>query len=216
MTIHTSRYDDPNLFPLRNIECCRRNRLVYARTLKCGSEFFWNNLVVEQGWQPIKWENIDWHHDHVFSYVMDPIKRRHKGIAEWLVINHMRDHFFSDQHFRTVINACPSLDQHSASLASIYADRFDHIDWIPMFEDHSIAIGITDIMFQRHELAAVTWLSGRNHIDYVHSGRTYMEDLYQEIKSMWDASFVSESHHYYFQRDFDLWRRACIKYNQPW
>lgn len=217
MTYDLRMWDQQGLRSSRNITCLRRSRLVYARTLKCGSEFFWRNFR-DVGWQEIAWQDINWENNHVFSFIMDPIQRRHKGMAEWVIYNDFREQVMQDPAFQRMINSAPSLDEHSACLRDLYGARMVDIDWLPMTEDHAVAIGLADQLLARAGHAPIQWKTSGEHpdygyTDYVHSSQEYMEDLYQMIKHLWDSNAVQDSNHYYFEQDILAWRRACLKYN---
>lgn len=208
MTYDRRLYTQNSYLQDRSIECCRNGRLVYVRTLKCASEFFWRNFTETMHWQTVPWHSIDWHNDTVFSYVMDPILRRHKGLAEWLVITHCQQQFMQDMVLQKIISHTPFLDAHSASLATIYGERMMHIEWLPITADHDVAITITNQLLQRHAHPAVAWNPA-----FVHQTDCYMKDIFERIKTLWDTSYPDENLIHYFAADVQAWELACQRYN---
>jgi len=110
---------------------CRYGRLVYVRTLKCASSFYYGNLTMNYGWTPMAYRNIDWEHDHVFSHVMDPVTRNLKGKLEHLLITGQENLLSSAKFLMFVRDIC-FFDEHSISYQDVYGDRRGEIDWIPL------------------------------------------------------------------------------------
>lgn len=225
MTYDRRMFDEQGYRSSRNIRCLQWQHLVYVRTLKCASEFFWSNLQhvgwQEIAWADIKWEYNQWQHNHVFSFIMDPIKRRHKGMAEWVIHNGCQHELLTDAKFQLLINAAPSLDEHSASLEDLYGDRMDYIEWLPVTKDHAVAIRSAEQLLATHNHPPITWIQQANlsdgtYVDYVHETKDYMENLYQTIKNLWDTNHVGDSNHYYFKKDVQTWRQVCSRYNIAW
>jgi len=187
----------------RHIECARWQNLVYARTLKSGSEFFYKNFVHTAGWQPMRWQDIDWQIDHVFSYIMDPIQRRHKGIAEYLFINDAL-HLLEDPAFGRIISQAPFLDEHSASMRTVYGDRVDDIHWIPMNQtDHEQAQRLTDQLLWAYDHPAMQW-----NRDYVHTTENYMGPAYRALRALWEKDSWIGITRFYLQEDIERYLRA--------
>lgn len=195
------RYGEFN--PDRNVECARWQNLVYVRTLKAGSEFFYKNFVITAAWKPMHWQDINWQSDHVFSYIMDPIQRRHKGIAEYLFINDAL-HLLDDPAFGRVIAQAPFLDEHSASVRTLYGDRVHDIHWIPMSQtDHARAQHLTDQLLQAHGHPAIAW-----NPEYVHTTENYMGSAYRTLRALWEQDPWVGITRFYFQEDIELHLRA--------
>lgn len=121
-----------------NVMCCRYGDLVYARNLKCASSYFYGNLTVNYGWTPISYEDIDWQRDHVFSHIMDPVRRNLKGKLEYLKMTNLAS-LLLDPAFLTFMRDICFFDEHSISYHDTFVDRCDLIDWIPLGEPPSMA-----------------------------------------------------------------------------
>jgi hypothetical protein len=178
------------------IECARHDNLVYCRTLKCGSEFFYRNFVQTAHWSPMLYEDIDWDQDVVFSYIMDPIKRRHKGLGEYIVANNLQAKLFHDPEFRKILTHIPYLDEHSASLHCLYKNVVDKIHWIYLDDDHNVGIDQTEKFLQKHGHPIIPW-----NTEYVHTTENYLSDIYQEIKSLWESCDLPWYVDAYFDQD---------------
>ena len=206
----THRFFDKhkNIKQERHIECCRWKNLVYARTLKCASEFFYKNFTLTAGWQPITYNDIDWQNNYVFSYIMDPIDRRHKGIAEFLIQTNTQ-HLLNIDDFGKIIKQVTCLDEHSASLHNIYGNRISQIKWLPIVNNHQIAIDATESLLSEHQHPQIAW---NKHFE--HTTKNYMDSTYLKVKELWlqDLS-VSDYVRFYFEPDILLFREVLKKYN---
>ena len=105
--------------------------LTYVRTLKCASTFFWETFK-KIGWWEIKFNDIEWKNQRVFSHILDPDQRRHKGVAEYIDMNDAYDLFYHNETFRKFVAHTPALDQHSVSYHDQYGNYCNQIDWIPL------------------------------------------------------------------------------------
>lgn len=208
MTYYREFFDSQGqLKQTRNIECARWGNLVYARTLKAGSEFFYRNFTQTAGWEPQRWADIDWDRDHVFSYVMDPIRRRHKGISEVLIQTQATDLLFNNPAFASVIAQVPCLDDHSASLHNIYGDRINSIEWLPMDNNHATAVAATEELLARLGHPPIAWNS-----EFSHTTANYMDAVYNRVKELWDNEYINDYVRFYFAPDIELYQRTLEKY----
>lgn len=191
------------------VECLRWQNLVYVRTLKCASEFFYRNFAEVAGWQPINWQDINWGCDHVFSYMMDPIMRRHKGIAEFVISHQLKDALFNDPAVGKLISHVPFLDEHSAGMITLYGKRVNQIDWIPLSPlDHTQGIRYTNVMLAYFKHPPVNWNK-----EYVHQTDMYMSELYQRVKSLWHETHNELAVNYYFERELRLYQQVHQQFN---
>lgn len=197
----------------RDITCCRYKNLVYARTLKAGSEFFYKNFTITAGWTPIKYYEIDWDHDIVFSYIMDPIQRRHKGISEMIISTDTVDLLMGHKgNFHNIVKLIPFLDGHSASLHDIYGENIENIHWILMTNDHQVAIKETEKLLSKHGVPSINW-----DVDYTHATGSYMSEIYARVKTHWEwtkepqPDFTVQN---YFKKDIELYNKVKEEYNK--
>ena len=211
MTYYRAFFDsDQKILQHQSIDCCRWKNLVYVRTLKCGSEFFYRNFTQTAGWTPVKWDDITWDKDHVFSYIMDPIERRHKGVAEFVVMNNGADLLFNNPAFSAYIQQVPCLDEHSASLHNLYGDRVNCMYWIPLLSDHSVAITATDELLESSGHPLIVWNK-----EFTHTTANYMDDIYNRVKELWNqANVIKGFARSYFEKDLELFTKTKKAYDR--
>lgn len=195
----------------RDIACCRFNNVVYARTLKAGSEFFYRNFIQTAGWAPMKFEDIDWDYHTVFSYIMDPIQRRHKGISEMIISTGTRELFLKNKgNIDQLIKMVPFLDAHSASLHNIYGPAVKKINWLLMTNDHSVAIKETERFLKQHSVAVPDW-----NVNFTHATGSYMSEVYVKVKELWENDpTVDDTVRNYFAPDIDLYQGVKENYER--
>lgn len=193
----------------RWIECARWKNLVYARTLKCGSEFFYRNFTQTANWQKIKWGEIDWSTDLVFSYIMDPIHRRHKGIAEFIISVQAKSLLLENRQFQEVIAQVPCLDEHSACLRDIYGHRLYDIHWIPLdHNNHKQGQRLTNEFLEEHLHPPILWNDS-----FTHTTENYLKDIYNKIEELWKESpNIKDIVRNYFKDDITLYLDVQKKY----
>jgi hypothetical protein len=191
------------------VDCARWKNLVYVRTLKCGSEFFYRNFTEVAGWETEKYENIDWEKDHAFSYCMDPVKRRHKGIAEFLIHTGTVDLLMEHDGFGEMLAQVPFLDEHSVALTTLYKDRINLIDWIPLTGNHGESVKFTQKLLSHFGHERINW-------DYElsHATSVYMDPLYKKIKALWEKDAnIQASTKSYFLDEVEFWLTVNQKFN---
>ena len=189
-----------------HVECLRREGLVYVRTLKAASEFFWRNLSAN-GWVAIQFNDINWEHDHVFSYLLDPIERRHKGVAERLS-GDVGLHLFDDPAFCNIVAQLPMLDEHSASLDSIYREYLRQIDWIPLTQEPQDAAAWTNRLLAHYGYNPIKWIW-----NYAHTSHPAKHHAYLIIKQLWDRpDSINPAVRTYFEKDMLLYLDVLNKF----
>lgn len=161
----------------------------------------------------MSYNDIDWNYQTVFSYIMDPIQRRHKGISEFIISSGTRELLLSHTgNFHNIIKVVPFLDAHSASLHDIYGDKVNKINWILMTNDHQVAIQQTNELLKKHSLPSIDW-----NLDFTHATGSYMSEVFTRVKTLWDwteepqRDFTVDN---YFQADIELFNRVKQQYLQ--
>jgi hypothetical protein len=182
--------------------------LVYVRTLKCASTFFWETFK-KIGWWEIRFNDIDWKNQRVFSHILDPDQRRHKGVAEYIDMNDAYDLFYHSETFRKFVTHTPTLDQHSVSYHDQYGNYCNQIDWIPLTgRSHEQSVAKTDQLLRYYGIKIFNnWNWEREHIS---SDR--QKKLQKDLEDIWckDQPFWLE---WYLERDRALYRRVVEKFN---
>lgn len=182
--------------------------LVYLRTLKCASSFFWISFT-RLKWQVIPFEQIDWKNQHVFSHMLDPDIRRHKAIAQVIHLNNFYDLFYNDQTFQKSIEHLAMLDRHSVSFFDLYGDRCEEIDWIPITGcEHQQVVDKTGAFLEeigKIKMNKWAW-------DFKHAGTPQKKKLAQDLAELWAVN-RPESSDLYLQKDRDLHTRVSTQFN---
>jgi len=122
--------------------------LVYIGNFKVASSYFLYWLEAH-GWKSIQMLDIDWHVDHVFSHIMDPMVRRHKGMAEFLDMFSLCDKLTDDQSLFQFLQA-PYLDCHSCPMSIMFKNKINAIDWIPVDVKTIDYYSLTECLLNKH------------------------------------------------------------------
>lgn len=112
------------------IPALRHERYVYVRNLKCASTFFYKNLF-DMGWYQVDLDSAT-DNDIIFSHILDPIQRRHQGMAEYIAMSGLAERFCHDEKLQDLLRYAPVLDRHSLPYQWSFGSWVDRIDWIPL------------------------------------------------------------------------------------
>ena len=182
--------------------------LIYVRTLKCASTFFWETFK-KIGWWEINFNEIDWKNQPVFSHMLDPDQRRHKGVAEYIDMNDAYDLFYQNETFKKFIAYIPAMDQHSTSYHDQYGNYCNQIDWIPLSErSHEESVAATDLLLQYHGIKLFNnwnWQRAHRSTDRQKKLQKDLEDLWYKDRPGWAD--------WYLERDRLLYHRVMAKFN---
>ena len=167
----------------RPIFALRKQNLVYFRNLKCASTFFSKNLQRE-GWKTINVQQIT-NNDMIFTHVMDPIKRRHKGIAEYIQMCGLTESFLKDPKLHDLLRCAPILDLHSLPYYFYFRSYLDQMTWIPIYGSYNDTIRRTE-----------KWLTDQNisvdlyqyHDDHVHKSDKDKKKVAEILERYWNAA----------------------------
>lgn len=193
------------------ITCCSNGPLVYVRNLKCASTFFGSSFLSKWRWEPIKWSEINWSTQHVFSHMLDPIERRIKGIAEYIDTYKVNDLFNTNQQFQQFVVNAVALDEHTLSYHDTFGNLVYHIDWIPLSGyTHEQTIAFTERLLRHYGIRTL------HHWDYTSVHRTHpekksIEDLVRQLHS--DQKTWPSSIHWHLDKDVILFNHIKEKFN---
>jgi hypothetical protein len=102
------------------------------------------------GWVTTPYQHIDWTNDFVFAHIIDPVTRRHKGIAETLDYIGLLEEYLDSIKWQNALRACLFLEQHSMPYSLMFSGHLDDIHWIPLALGHKENILLTqDILNTR-------------------------------------------------------------------
>jgi hypothetical protein len=190
--------------------------LVYVRTLKCASTFFWDSFK-NLGWWEIEFDSIDWKNQQVFSHMMDPDHRRHKGVAEYINMYDAYDLFYHNETFRKFIAHVPSLDQHSISYHDQYGNYCNLIDWIPLSgRSHDFtwwlspeeSVAKTDLLLRHYGVKVFDrWAWDRKN-----GSSDRQKKLEKDLEELWCKDQPHQGD-WYLERDRLLYNRVISKFN---
>ena len=189
--------------------------LVYVRTLKCASTFFWNSFKKLDWWE-IEFDKIDWKHQYVFSHMMDPVARRHKGVAEYINMHNAYDLFYQNETFKKFIAPIPCLDLHSASYYDQYGNYCNQIDWIPLsgrshehtwWLTHEEVVAKTDLLLRHHGIKVFDRWSW----EQTHCSSDRQKKLVADLEDLWCEQ--PDWANWYLQRDRELYHRVISRFN---
>jgi hypothetical protein len=203
------RYTTPP--PLRHarISACTCGNLVYLSTLKCGHSFFSTNLRENYKWAPIEFSNINWASQHVFSHMLSPLERRHKGIAEYLLMTNTADLWYTNPKFRAFINDTPVLDEHSMSYHDTYGNYAWMIDWIPLNNTHQHSIEMTNMLLSTHGIKLTKW-----DMNLTHNSTADKKKLTKDLEVGWNQQTNHSLYtQMYLERDTILYQQVIEKFD---
>jgi hypothetical protein len=203
------------------IPALRYNNLVYVRNLKCASTFFYENLLNVLGWKKTSYDDINWELDHVFGHLIDPVERRHKGVAEFIDMCGLTDKFVNDDQLQSLLRATPFLDRHAVSYTNIFKEKCYSIDWIPLVSSaHNDNILNTQklLKYYGHNIAMADW-----DLTYVHPGDPLKKQAETILRKNWiDAitspnsrltNNVTECEFEYLKLDIALYTQVLEKFS---
>ena len=143
-------------FNFVNAECWKAKSLIYVRTFKCASTFFCDNFG-RSGWSLIDWDDIDWEQHHVFSFMMDPVERRHRGVLQHLRNCELVADYIRDTRLQALIERATRLEAHSFTYHDQYGSRVNQVDWIPLYADHQANIKSVEKMLRWFGCEVPVW-----------------------------------------------------------
>lgn len=209
MPLELLKHDQQYSYKYRNhLYALTNGPLVYLATFKCASTFFNRNLRNWQ-WSEIPFTEINWADQRVFSHIMDPWERRHKGIAEYLNMSECIDLWYENERFRNMLRSVPTLDEHSASYMDTYGNYAWMIDWIPLQPNHDDTVNLTERLLYTYGTRLFKW-----DYDLSHIGDDRKRQLSEDIKRHWDvARQHTQFSDVYFERDRILYSSVMRDFN---
>jgi len=186
--------------------------LVYVRNLKCASSFFYESFLNKWKWSEISWIDIDWQRQHVFGHILDPIERRHKGLAEFISMQGLEDLFNQNEKFQNFIKFAPVFDQHTSSYHDTFGNLCYHIDWIPISGySHEQVIKFTEQLMR--DCAGIN--SFVNHWDQsrTHASTPEKKAIERKLKELYETEPAPDWLNWYLHNDRLLYERICKKFN---
>ena len=193
------------------IQCLKKGPLVYVRTLKAASTFFFNNFI-QDSWKDIHYNDINWSKDHVFSYILDPVIRRNKALAEAVISGRCQMLSFIPE-FLELISGAAFLDTHGISLHTQYKNRVRNIDWIPLSKWPNDGIRYTEKLLKWYDVGIPVWQK-----EYIHESSLSNKSIYDKIAAVTKDVFGETLSHKeelqdYLRNDILLYLEVVSKFN---
>jgi hypothetical protein len=165
-------------------------------------------------WLPISWSNIDWKNDHVFSHILEPVKRRHKAVAERLFMFGLCDQYINDLNLQECLEQSLMLDQHGESYSSRYGTACNLIDWIPLQPGNHVNVTLTEALLSDSGVTDIKWEYG-----YSHTGKDIKKHTEKILELRWNqmrppgGTQLSEWLQNELQQDIDLYKNITQSFD---
>lgn len=195
------------------IEVCRWENLVYLRTLKCASTFFYWNFTKHLGWTETHWNAIDWQNDHVFTHMLDPVERRHKAIAERLHMHRLGSLYLENPDLQAALQHAWQLDEHNESYCTRYGTAVNHIDWIPLSDNNRENIRRTEKLIEFHQPGTMPIQWDMNFAHYADHNKKAVET---RLRQSWQEGLYKgliEWQQFQYADDMNLYQRVVQRFN---
>lgn len=191
-----------------NVHVYRYQNLVYVATFKCASTYY-TTLVQSNGWDRIRWQEIDWVNDHVFGFLIDPVVRYVKALAEDYINEEspeLEQLLFS--YLEKSLTRSTLLTFHSIPICTSLKQYVNKIDWIPIdsrFNHHSLLLTLLD----KHEVI----LSHHGDMVDPHIGTNFKKELEQRMFNLFYNSNKHISYRLLLSEDVELFEQVKQKIN---
>ena len=200
----------------------RHRNLVYAKSF--GSEdVYWTNLLTTLGWQPLSFDQVKWGEDHVFSFIIDPIKRRTRTLVDYLLQNNCA-YLLDDQNFSNFVKWLPIVNINSMSYQDIWQEYCSQITWIPADQVGVDVFKMLEKFARQHDTENLTtpkllsiyrspWILQASLTDnsLKWSQGEYLVNEKRELSAKINNLFGDGVHYawQYLSKDIDLYTQAC-------
>jgi hypothetical protein len=191
-----------------NVHVYRYQNLVYIATFKCASTYY-TTLLQSNGWSRIQWDDIDWNRDHTFGFLIDPVTRYVKALAEDYINEENTDFeqiLFT--YLEKALTRSTLLTYHSIPICTSLKQYVNKIDWIPIdtgFNHHSILLTLLD----HHRVV----LSHYGDMVDPHIGTSYKKELEQRMFNILNSKVKHISYQLLLSEDIELFERVKTKIN---
>jgi hypothetical protein len=143
---------DKNYWTNLTADFCVFGNLAFVPVPKCAFSYYTQTLT-EQGWKRVKLKDLDIESTHFFGFMMHPLKRYLKGIAQMIVFSCVRsktldplntwkapydidwqgvESMLESQYLQNLLNMVLVGDVHAMPYYFFLGDLIDKVHWIPM------------------------------------------------------------------------------------
>ncbi len=194
-----------------NTHIYRHQQLVYVGTLKCASTFY-STLLMDNGWKQIGWDEIDWQQDHVFGFILDPIRRWFKGIQEDIQSQESRS--FAHTAYQVIENYWSHsflVTNHTLPITTALGQHAWQVDWIPLIDRDSNLPQLQKLC-HTYNVSVIPGSNTDPHVSHPSKLREQeqIERSFNKGNVMWEL---------FLQSDIDLYNSVCNNFNplgQTW
>jgi len=189
-----------------HVACLRMEKLVYVRYEISKGSFYHPTLQYNQ-WTELNFNDINWHEDHVFSFILPPLDRYISGIAF--------DLFYNPDLMDILLDKGPDLlkrlliiTPHSIPVHNIFFDHANNIDWIPAgvgFNDQSNFKKLLD-----HHSLEIEW-----NADVTRNGWKTILSIKEKIRGLLENDIGIGNRHMWsmLAKDLDLYKKILDNFD---
>lgn len=142
-------------FPSRTL-CYRFGNVVYIPNFLCHTGYFTTNFL-NNNWQSLTYEEVDWNHSVTFSHIMAPKDQRVHALVDHVCMIQLQTKFLQDPIFRLSLYTVFCLDPHRPTYYDTFGNNIDRIHFIPIpasaDQDHKH----TDAWLRQQGIDIMTW-----------------------------------------------------------
>lgn len=194
----------------------QKNNLVYVPSMKAASTYY-VTLCVANDFERIPFETIDWEHNHVVGFIMEPIKRYFKGLVEDII--QCEDTSYYDIVYKMLdqFNSFSfPVSGHCMPITRILSNYAYLIDWIPLYEPNIPSHELFLKLCQHHDII----IDDKDPTIDPHHSSPYKMDFFNKIYQLADK--FSDNNSAWFMNiaeDLELYYNVVAKINpskQSW
>lgn len=193
---------------------CLSGNLAFVPVQKCAYKYYTKKFT-EQGWKKVNIKDIDTASTHFFGFMMHPLKRYMKGIAQMLVMSFARTTKFvstdpwnsisdidwinfekalDSPYLHNLLNKISVGDEHAMPYYMLLGNLQDKVHWIPMdiLSDNEMKLHAMSFC-KLHGQDIALELNGQR----IHESPPLQLKAYEIIKTIFLSSSEAQSHQYY-------------------
>ena len=182
----------------------RQGNLVYVNHPKCASSYFTHTFQTNQ-WQFVAFQDIRWGHDQVFGFIMDPVTKYLKGIAQdfWDWYPDRTPEILA--HLSIWIKHHTFVGWHNMPLSLKLQKYMYQVHWFPLDLPGITAMDLVQ-GFLQHHAHSVTFQPEPAHVS-----TPAKIEIFKQIKEKFGE--LSQSARQVLAKDIDLYNQVCESIN---
>jgi hypothetical protein len=144
--------------------------------------------------------------------MLEPVKRRHKAVAERLAMFGLCEQYLNDANLRQCLEHAMILDQHNESYTTRYGSACRHIDWIPLQSNNNNNIKLTELLLAKNGVTDINW-----DLEFSHTGEDNKKQVEQLLATTWNQNLhqgrLQGWQQNHLQSDLDLYDDVVARFN---